>query len=68
MATGDPLAIGSALAVSVYFGIRVSGGHFNPAVTVMMYFKKAINDKELVCYIISQVLGGLAALNFFRMK
>ena len=68
LATGDPLAIGLALAVSVYFGIRVSGGHFNPAVTVMMYFKKAINDKELVCYIISQVLGGLAALNFFRMK
>ena len=68
LATGDPLAIGLALAVSVYFGIKVSGGHFNPAVTVMMYFKKAINDKELVCYIISQVLGGLAALNFFRMK
>ena len=68
LATGDPLAIGLALAVSVYFGIKVSGGHFNPAVSVMMYFKKAINDKELVCYIISQVLGGLAALNFFRMK
>lgn len=68
LATGDPLAIGLALAVSVYFGIKVSGGHFNPAVSVMMYFKKAINDKELVCYIISQVLGGLAALNFFKMK
>jgi len=68
LATGDPLAIGLALAVSVYFGIKVSGGHFNPAVSVMMYFKKAINDKELVCYIISQVLGGLVALNFFKMK
>ena len=68
LATGDPLAIGLALAVSVYFGIKVSGGHFNPAVSVMMYFKKAINDKELVCYVISQVLGGIVALNFFKMK
>ena len=68
LATWDPLEIGLALAVSVYFGIKVSGGHFNPAVSVMMYFKKAINDKEIVCYIISQVLGGLVALNFFKMK
>jgi aquaporin Z len=68
LATGDPFAIGLSLAVAIYFGIKVSGGHFNPAVSIMMYFKKAINDKELACYIISQVLGGIVALNFFKMK
>ena len=68
LATGDPFAIGLSLAVAIYFGIKVSGGHFNPAVSIMMYFKKAINNKELVCYIISQVLGGIIALNFFNMK
>ena len=61
LATGDPLAIGLSLAVAIYFGIKISGGHFNPAVSIMMYFKKAINNKELACYIISQVLGGIVA-------
>jgi len=48
--------------------VGVSGGHFNPAVSVMMYLKKAINDKELLMYVISQVLGGVAALDFFQLK
>ena len=68
LATGDPLAIGLALAVAIYFGAKVSGGHFNPAVSVMLYLKNSINDKELIGYIITQVLGGIAALKFFQSK
>ena len=68
LATGDPLAIGLALVAVVYFGAKVSGGHFNPAVSIMLYLKKAINDKELIGYILSQVLGGVAALKFFQLK
>nr|QDY51738.1 major intrinsic protein [Mimiviridae sp. ChoanoV1] len=68
LTTGEAFAIGLALAVAIYFGAGVSGGHFNPAVSVMMYLKKAINDKELLMYIISQVLGGIAALGFFQLK
>lgn len=68
LATGDPFAIGLSLAVAIYFGAKVSGGHFNPAVSVMLYLKKSINDKELIGYIITQVLGGIAALKFFQSK
>ena len=42
LTTGDPFAIGLALAVVIYFGGKVSGGHFNPAVSVMMFLNKAI--------------------------
>ena len=34
--TGDALAIGIALASVIYFGGKVSGGNFNPAVSYMM--------------------------------
>lgn len=33
-----PLAIGSALAVMVYAGGHVSGGHYNPAVSLSVFF------------------------------
>ena len=30
LSTGDAFAIGLALAVAIFFGGKVSGGHFNP--------------------------------------
>ena len=68
LTTGDPFAIGLSLAVAIYFGAKVSGGHFNPAVSIMMYVKKAINEKELLCYVLSQIFGGIFALKFYNMK
>jgi len=68
LTTGDAFAIGLALAVAIFFGGKVSGGHFNPAVSVMMFAKKAISHMELISYIVAQVLGGLVALGFYKMK
>lgn len=68
LTTGDAFAIGLALAVAIFFGGKVSGGHFNPAVSVMMFAKKAISQMELISYIVAQVLGGLVALGFYKMK
>lgn len=64
---GEPIPIAAALLVSIYFGGSVSGGHFNPAVSVMMYLKKSLSGKDLPMYILAQVLGGAAALQFYRM-
>jgi len=36
IATGNALAIGAALAIAVLLGGPISGGCFNPAVTIMM--------------------------------
>jgi len=66
MATGDALAIGAALAVVILLGGSISGGHFNPAVSVMMTAAGKLPKTDLLPYIIAQVLGGIVALELFR--
>jgi aquaporin Z len=69
-AAGTPLApliIGSVLMVIVYMGGPVSGGHFNPAVTLAAYLGRKMNRGDLVPYWIAQVVGGLAGASLSRM-
>lgn len=63
MASGDlaPLAIGSALMVMIYAGGHISGGHFNPAVTLAVFLRGKCPAKEVPPYMIAQVLGGVGA-------
>ena len=46
LATGEALPIGLALAIAIMVGGKISGGNFNPAVSVMMAAagKLPIND------------------------
>lgn len=57
-----PVAVAIGLLAAIYFGGSISGGHFNPAVSVMMFAKGSITGDVLVLYIIAQVLAGLVAL------
>jgi aquaporin Z len=66
LATGQALPIGLALAASIYWGGSISGGHFNPAVSVMMAVNGKISTMNLIGYILAQVLGGLCALLIFK--
>ena len=61
---GEPIPIAVGLLAVIYFGGAISGGHFNPAVSVMMYLKEAITLTDLPIYVIAQVIGGVAALQF----
>jgi aquaporin Z len=56
-----PLAIGFALMVMVYAGGHVSGGHYNPAVSLGAAIRGALPMKELVPYWVSQLLGAVVA-------
>ena len=56
-----PLAIGSALMVMVYAGGHVSGGHYNPAVTLGVFLRGRCPAADVLPYMIAQVLGALAA-------
>lgn len=56
-----PLAIGFALMVMVYAGGFISGGHYNPAVSLAACVRGALCWKQLIPYAIFQVLGGAAA-------
>lgn len=55
-----PIAIGIALAVMVYAGGHVSGGHYNPAVSLAALLRGRLSAAELPGYWIAQIAGGLA--------
>ena len=66
-ATGNYLAIGAALAVAVLLGGAISGGAFNPAVTIALMYAGRLARSDLIPYIIAQVAGALAGYELFKM-
>ena len=56
-----PLAAGAALMVMIYAGGHISGGHYNPAVTMGALVRGRIGPVEAVGYWIAQVAGGVIA-------
>jgi len=56
-----PLAIGSALMIMVYAGGHVSGGHYNPAVTLAVWLRGRCPQSDVLPYIGAQVAGGIVA-------
>jgi aquaporin Z len=57
-----PLAIGSSLMIMVYMGGHVSGGHYNPAVSLALLLRgKMASIGEFVGYVVSQVAGAIVA-------
>jgi len=56
-----PLAIGSALMIMVFAGGHVSGGHYNPAVTIAVWLRGRCGAADVPFYLIAQVLGATAA-------
>jgi aquaporin Z len=56
-----PVAIGSVLMVMIFAGGHVSGGHFNPAVTLAVWLRGKCEAKDVVPYWIAQLAAGLVA-------
>ena len=67
LSKGNAFVIGAALAVAIYLGGNITGGHFNPAVSLTMYIKKNLPMNQLIMYVIAQTLGGLASLRVAKM-
>src|ERR1700739_917496 len=64
-----PVAIGSALMVMIFAGGHISGGHFNPAVTLGVWLRGKCEAKDVVPYMVFQVMGAmLAALLVLFLK
>src|SRR5215472_6612431 len=56
-----PLAIGAGLMVMVYMGGHVSGGHYNPAVSLGVFLRRRIDGTTMVGYWVAQLVGGALA-------
>lgn len=55
------IAIGFALMVMVYAGGHISGGHYNPAVSLAAMLRGALPAKHLIPYWVFQILGASMA-------
>lgn len=66
IAIGNPIAIGAALTVAIFLGGKVSGGNYNPAVSMMMTVAGKLPKKDLLPYVIAQVAGGLCAFELSK--
>lgn len=58
---GIGLAFGLALVVAIYAFGPISGAHFNPAVTIGLWAGKKFPGKDVIPYIIAQVIGSFIA-------
>jgi aquaporin Z len=56
-----PLAIGAALMVMVYAGGHISGGHYNPAVTLGVLIRGKVQPADVVPYMLAQFGGSAVA-------
>jgi len=64
--TQNPIAIGLMLMAMVYMGGHISGGHYNPAVSLAVWVRGKLSFMHLLLYWISQLLGGICASLVFQ--
>lgn len=58
---GVSFAFGLTVLTIAYSLGHISGAHLNPAVTIGLWMGGRINSKEILPYVLSQILGGIAA-------
>ena len=56
-----PFSFGFGLLAAIFAFGHISGGHFNPAVTIAMVLDKRTTPIDAVGYIVAQIVGALAA-------
>jgi aquaporin Z len=57
-----PIVVMFGIVAGLYISGSISGGHLNPAISIMLYFRGNIPLLSTIGYIISQIIGGLLAL------
>ncbi len=56
---GNTIPTGAILFVLITIFGTVSGAHFNPAVTLVFYLKKELEQREGIAYVVAQIIGGI---------
>ncbi len=63
---GNPIVIGSALALVVFLIGDLSGAHVNPAVSLSMYMNGSLKPIHLFSYVFVQLLGAVSAFYTYK--
>ena len=64
-----PLAIGASLMVMIFAGGHVSGGHFNPAVSLAVRIRGRLTTTDLIPYWVAQFAAAFVAswcIHYFK--
>lgn len=64
---GNAFVVGGTLAGIILLIGKLSGAHVNPAISVAMFARGSLSTNELLAYVVSQVLGGVASLYAYRV-
>lgn len=56
---GNSVATGAMLYVLITMFGPLSGAHFNPAVTLVMWLRKELQAKAALAYMVAQIVGGI---------
>jgi aquaporin Z len=56
-----PIGIGAVLMVMIFAGGHISGGHYNPAVSIAVFVRGRLDASDLAPYIVSQLIGAVLA-------
>jgi glycerol uptake facilitator-like aquaporin len=68
LATGEVIPIAIALAAAIFLTAKISGGHLNPAVSLMFNIKGDIDTTGLANRVVAQLLGGILAYYFWKFN
>src|SRR5690349_3932574 len=63
-----PIAIGAILMAMIFAGGHISGAHYNPAVTVAAWIRGVCPAKDVVPYIVAQLVGAALAAVVVRQE
>jgi aquaporin Z len=64
---GQAIPIAVALAAAIYFGGHISGGNFNPGVSLMMYLTDKLSQADFIQYVLVQALAAFSAVQFANL-
>ena len=56
----NALTTAIALAIAIRIGMKISGSHFNPAVSLVMLLLKKMNNQDFLLYVVAQTLGAIS--------
>ena len=65
--TGHWAIVGATLAIIVFLLGDISGGHFNPVVSIVAFIKGNIDTFKLATYIVAQTSGAISSFYAWKM-